>query len=339
MGIIRNIFLFLLIFLTFSSHAPLKENAYTVAFYNVENLFDTANDPLKDDENYLPSSKYQWDNKKYQNKLARLGEVINQLGDEDGPEIMGLCEIENKTVLKDLLNQKSLKSKGYKIIHFESSDKRGADVGLIYKQGIYKIINSMSFSINSFKNIKWHTRDVLLVSGKIRSDTLNILVNHWPSRRGGQLETEGKRIEVAKLVRHIIDSLQKKSSHAKIIVMGDFNDDPENTSIASVLNSKELLPLKKGELYNSFIALKEEGKGTIKYKGKWNMFDQIMISGGLLNTKSLHYADYSKGIYNPDWLYYKKNTHYGPFRTYMGTKYLGGYSDHFPVFIKLVINN
>jgi predicted extracellular nuclease len=335
MIIIKDIFLFFLIFVVITAHAPANEKEFTVAFYNVENLFDTVNDPLKDDENYLPESKYYWDQVKYQQKLARLGEVIGQLGDADGPEVMGLCEIENKQVIRDLLLDKGLKGKGYKFIHFESADKRGADVGLIYKTGALRIITSKAFSINSVKGIKWHTRDVLLVCGKVKTDTLNIIVNHWPSRRGGQLESEGKRISMAKLVRNIIDSLQHRSPNSKIIVMGDFNDDPDNESISKILNNKKTLPLKKGELYNSFIALKEEGKGTIKYKGKWNLFDQIMISSGLLNTKSLHYVDYSKGIFAPDWLYYKKNTHYGPFRTYMGIKYLGGYSDHFPVYIKL----
>jgi predicted extracellular nuclease len=339
MVIIRNIFLFLLIFVVISAHAPAGEKEFTVAFYNVENLFDTVNDPLKDDENYLPTSKYHWDNIKYKQKLSRLGEVIKQLGDPDGPEIMGICEVENQQVLKDLLSSKDLKKSGYKFIHYESSDKRGIDVALIYKPKAVKIISSKPFSVNSLKDIKWHTRDVLLVSARIKSDTLIILVNHWPSRRGGQLESESKRITMAKMVKHIIDSIQKKSPQAKIMVMGDFNDDPENISIAKILNSQKLLPLKKGEFYNSFIAVKEEGKGTIKYKGKWNLFDQIMISGGLLNTKGLHYIDYSKGICNPDWLYYKKNTRYGPFRTYMGIKYLGGYSDHFPVYIKLGIGH
>jgi predicted extracellular nuclease len=338
MTIIRDILFFLFLVIIVSAHAPAKENDFTVAFYNVENLFDTVNDPLKDDENYLPESKYHWDKVRYYQKLERLGEVVKQLGDSDGPEIMGICEVENQKVLKDLIATDQLKKKGFKFIHYDCSDKRGADVGLLYKSSLVKIISSRAISVNTKKDIKWHTRDVLLVVAKVRTDTLRIFVNHWPSRRGGQLESEGKRITMAKLVKHMVDSIQKKSPQAKIIVLGDFNDDPDNTSIDGILKSRNQLPLKKGELYNSFIGVKEEGKGTIKYKGKWNLFDQILISGGLLNKQSLHYADYSKGIYSPEWLYYKKNTHYGPFRTYMGSKYLGGYSDHFPVFIKLNFN-
>jgi endonuclease/exonuclease/phosphatase family metal-dependent hydrolase len=332
--LIRNI-LFFFILTTIVSGSFKRKGEYTIAFYNVENLFDTINDPLKMDEEYLPAGKYHWNSKRYYTKLKNISRVIKELGNGTGPELLGLCEVENKEVLNNLIQQEGLAHEHYKIIQFDSRDRRGVDVALLYKESVFKPFASRPYSVKSLKNIKWNTRDLLLVSGKIKEDTIHILVNHWTSRRGGQKESEAKRIILARLGRKIIDSLEHCSARSKIIVMGDFNDEPHNISISKYLNATDQLPLKKGQIYNSFISLEKAGKGSVKFRKDWDMFDQIMISGGLLDQGSLHYQDYSKGILDMDWLHYhhiKTNT---PLRTYQGAKYLGGYSDHLPVYIKL----
>jgi endonuclease/exonuclease/phosphatase family metal-dependent hydrolase len=332
--LIKNIF-FLFILTLIVSGSFKKKAEYTVAFYNVENLFDTINDPLKMDEEYLPHGKYQWNSKRYHLKIRNLAKVIHELGNGTGPDLLGLCEVENKEVLNNLIGQEGLLKEDYKIIQFNSRDRRGVDVALLYKASVFKPFASRPYSVKTLKNIKWNTRDLLLVSGKINADTVHILVNHWASRMRGQGKTEPKRIILARLGRKIIDSLELCSAKAKIIIMGDFNDEPHDISISKYLNSTDQLPLLKGQIYNSFISLEKTGKGSVKFQKSWDMFDQIMISGGLLDNASLHYKDYSKGILDTDWLHYKNIKVNGPFRTYQGVKYLGGYSDHLPVYIKL----
>ena len=332
--LIKNI-LFFLVLISIVSGSFKKNPEYTVAFYNVENLFDTINDPLKMDEEYLPNGKYHWNSKRYQTKLENLSRVIKELGKGTGPDLLGLCEVENKEVLNNLIQQEGLVNEHYKIIQFDSKDRRGVDVALLYKESAFKPFASRPYSVKSLKNIKWNTRDLLLVSGKINADTIHILVNHWTSRRGGQKESEAKRITLARLGRKIVDSLQLCSANSKIIIMGDFNDEPHDLSISKYLNSTDQLPLQKGKIYNSFISLEKAGKGTVKFQRTWDMFDQIMISGGLLEQASLHYKDYSKGILDESWMHYKNIKTNTPFRTYQGSKYLGGYSDHLPVYIEL----
>ncbi|MFL5731377.1 MAG: endonuclease/exonuclease/phosphatase family protein [Cytophagaceae bacterium] len=317
--------------------ASLKEKTeYTLAFYNVENLFDTINDPLKMDEEFLPQGKYRWSSKRYQTKVRNLARVIEELGGGSGPDIIGICEAENKQVLQDVFSREGLAAGAYKVIQYNSSDRRGVDVALAYKSSVFKPFASRPYSVKSLKDVKWNTRDLLLVSGKISADTVHILVNHWTSRRGGQKETAPKRIILARLARKIVDSLQTSSPKAKIIIMGDFNDEPGDLSLSRYLGCTDQLPLKKGQIYNSFITLEKEGKGTVKFQKSWDMFDQIMISGGLLESSSLRYKDYSKGILDLDWMHYKNVKANVPFRTYQGSKYLGGFSDHLPVYIKLV---
>jgi hypothetical protein len=333
--LIRNISFLFVLAVCFS--ASLKKNKeYTIAFYNVENLFDTINDPLKMDEDYLPGGKYHWNSKRYHLKLKNLAKAVKEIGMGAGPEIIGFCEIENKNVLYDLIRQEGLSEENYKVIQYNSRDRRGVDVALIYKSSAFTPFASRPYSVKSLKDVKWNTRDLLLVSGRINRDTVHILVNHWTSRQGGQKESESKRIILARLGRKIIDSLERNSPEARIIIMGDFNDEPQNISLSKYLGCTDQLPLKEGKIYNSFIPLEKAGKGTVKFQRSWDMFDQIMISGGLLNNGSLRYKDYSKGILDADWLHYKNVKTNGPFRTFQGSKYLGGYSDHLPVYIKLV---
>lgn len=315
-------------------------NSITIAFYNVENLFDTLNDPRTNDNKFIPQSKYVWTSERYNQKIRNLGEVISKLGDSDGPEILGLCEIENELVLQHLVNSKILKSKGYDFIHFDSDDRRGIDVALIYKRKFFKPYSSQAKSIIVKQNKNFRTRDILVVSGVLRKDTLHFLVNHWPSRIGGEEKTEIHRLNVAQVARLLSDSLLKISKNAKLIVMGDFNDTPHNKSIFNTLRAKdEMIACNETDLYNPFHRLMENGEGTYKYKGEWDMLDQIMISKGLLEGKKLKYINNSEDTYDPIWMYYKGKTTHGPFRSYTGAKYHGGYSDHFPVYIKLVLSH
>jgi predicted extracellular nuclease len=256
------------------------------------------------------------------------------LGDSDGPEIIGLAEVENKKVLQDLVTTKELKSSGYGIVHSDSPDERGIDVALLYKTKSFRVIYSRKYSA-AFLKIKSHTRDVLLVKGVAQKDTFIVLVNHWPSRRSGTEKSEDKRIAVSIMVREVIDSILQKQPNAKIITMGDFNDEPFDKSIAIELNAKpEFSGLKNGELYNPFNKLCGQGEGTVNYSRQWDLFDQIMLSKGFFVGKN-SYTYKTAAIYHPDWMHYRKDLKNGPYRTFMGEDYKGGYSDHFPVYISL----
>lgn len=313
-----------------------NSGSFTVAFYNVENLFDTINDPHSNDDKFLPLGKGQWTSNRYYRKIENLGEAIRELGDADGPEIIGVSEVENKLVLKDLISSQHLKDRGYDFIQFDSDDKRGIDVALIYKKQSFfpYSVRTKSIEIKERKNFR--TRDILIVSGKIGIDTIHFLLNHWPSRLGGKEKSEGSRIAAATAARKTCDSLFQISAKARIVVMGDFNDEPSDRSISEVLKARaEYKDCKPNDLYNPFYRLMVEGVGTYKYEGQWDMLDQIMISGSMVENKKLGYKRDSEDVYDPDWLFYKKNRAYGPHRTYLGSKYYGGYSDHFPVFIHL----
>ena len=305
---------------------------FTVAFYNVENLMDTIDNPRALDNDFLPKGKYKWNSTRYKKKLVSIAKVVSSIGDSDGPELLGLAEVENKNVLKDLSVSKELKSSAYSIIHYDSPDERGIDVALLYKASVFKVLSSRIYSA-AFLKIRSHTRDVLLVKGLVGKDTILLLVNHWPSRRSGTEESENKRLAVSIMVREIVDSILQKSRNAKIILMGDFNDEPFNKSISIELNSKaESSNLKAGELYNPFFDLSKKGEGSVNYSHKWNMFDQIILSKGFFSGKQvLNFK--SASVYHPSWMHYRNDFSSGPYRTFMGDDYKGGYSDHFPVYI------
>lgn len=308
------------------------QHQFTVAFYNTENLMDTLDNPHAQDNNFLPKGKYQWTSKRYQQKLIAISTVISTLGDADGPEVIGLAEVENKSVLKDLTCTKALKKYSYGIVHYDSPDERGIDVALLYKIKSFRIISSIKYSTATL-NIKSHTRDILLVKGVTEKDTLYIFVNHWPSRRKGTAESEEKRLAVAMIVRRKVDSIQQRAPFAKILIMGDFNDEPTNTSVLVKLKSKsDKNTLTKTELYNPFFNLSNTGIGSVNYHHQWYIFDQILMSKGFFQGKSnLKY--FSSAVYHPEWLHYQKNLKSGPYRTYLGADYKGGYSDHFPVYV------
>lgn len=307
-----------------------------VAFYNVENLFDTIDDPNKPDEEFTPNGKKKWTPERYQKKLAKLSQVIETM---DYPAFVGVCEVENEQVLRDLISTEDLKKYNYNIAHRESPDYRGIDVALIYNQDNFKVDKTDVIRINFPKEIveDYTTRDILYVKGVYnKKETLHIFVNHWPSRRGGLKESEPKRMYVAEQLRQRIDDIFEKEEAANMIIMGDFNDETTNNSLSKGLKAQAISDnLEKGNLYNLFSKMDEEELGTYNYRGNWNMLDQIIVSTSLANpSHSLHVQN--PEIVKRDWMIYKHDK-YGetPNRTYGGPNYYGGISDHFPVFIEL----
>ncbi len=311
-------------------------NYWLIASYNVENLFDTEDGP-NDDNEFLSNSPKQWNNEKYQKKLERLSEVILKMHPQNiGPDIIGLIEVENKKVIEDLMNYGKLSEQKYQIVHYESADKRGIDVALCFKSANISFIKSEFYRPHDDMDTSFFTRDILhvtLLMGK--KDTVHFFVNHWPSRRGGE-ESEEKRILVADLLEKKIDSLRTLNLHTKIVVMGDFNDNPANWSISETLKAhKKKEEVREGHLWNAMVDLAFKGIGTHKYKNEWNMLDQFMLSHSLVNAKK-GIRFYEAFVFNPDFIQEKDEKYKGsPFRTFVGNKYIGGYSDHFPILLIL----
>lgn len=308
-----------------------------VGFYNLENLFDTIID--KDatkilQKEFTPLGVKKWNTQKYLKKLNNLANVIADIGTDytsDGAAILGVAEVENKEVLKDLIGESVLKKRKYKIVHFDSPDKRGIDVGLLYNPSYFEVISTRKFSlkINNFS-----TRDQLLVIGNLKGQRMHIIIAHWPSRRGGKTKSQFKRIMAADLTRSIVDSIQKKEADAQILFMGDLNDNPNDSSIVYHLKTEEnKTQLKQNLLFNPMQQLYNLKKGTSVYRGKWDLFDQILITPSI---KNYYQVDIFSEPYM--WLGSNKIINY-PFRTYLGNKYIGGYSDHFPVYLLLLKDN
>ncbi len=320
----------------------------TVGFYNLENLFDTIDDSKTFDEEYTPSGRNAWTSDRYKKKLKNLARVIARIGKKETgipPAVLGVAEVENRQVLEDLINEDELKSYRYGIVHYDSPDRRGVDVGLIYMKSVFKPVNSRAVPLKIYKDgERIYTRDVLVVSGFLNGEKIHILVNHWPSRRGGEARSRPLRIKAARLNLQIMDSIYKHEPAAKIIIMGDLNDDPVSPSVKDVLRvegkKSEVLP---GGLYAVMEHYYRAGIGTLAYRDSWNLFDQIFISYSLIKGTLGEQKDYStfklwkSGIFNSPFLTNRKGAFKGyPYRTYAGGQYLGGYSDHFPVYIILI---
>ena len=313
-----------------------NNSAYTIAFYNLENLFDTKNDPNILDDDFTPKGKKHWSYKRYKKKLKKLSGVIAQLGtvkSMHAPAIVGVVEVENQKVLEDLVHTNALKNENYGFVHYDSPDERGIDVALLYKKELFELISSETFPLylNGENGERDYTRDILLVEGKLNGELIYVLVNHWPSRRTGNGETEDKRIKAAQLVTHIVEKINLKTEDPKIIVMGDFNDDPSSKSVKQHLVSPTF--------YNPMEQLLDTGNGSLNYKNTWHLFDQIIFSKNFLkiepNKHSFKYAEVFDRYFLKEWNgKYKGN----PFRTYTGKWYLGGFSDHFPVYVYLKKN-
>jgi hypothetical protein len=319
-----------------------KGKAEVVAFYNLENLFDTIDTPDVNDFEFTPEGPKKWNSEKYRAKLGQMAVVLAQLGDkynEHGPAVIGLCEMENRQVLMDLVNTDVLKKRGYEIIHYDSPDERGIDVALLYKPDIFEPENTVSapLMIRDEKGDQVLTRDQLVVSGRLDGEKIHFIVNHWPSRYGGEESSRPFRKEAALLTRALVDSITAIELNAKIVVMGDLNDDPDDESILTYLNaSSDCSDLEKGAMFNATGPLFEKGQGTLLYRGVWNLFDQMIISQALLKQKKGRYYFDSARIYKEEFLLQQEGKYKGyTWRTYVGNNYHGGFSDHLPSYIVL----
>jgi len=339
-------FLFTLLFIIQTPHCQnTKYKIRTIAFYNVENLFDTINNPNTFDDDYTSKGKNHYSSKVYWDKIDKISTVISQIGfdkSKTSPAIIGLAEIENRSVLQDLINAEKLINKQYQIIHFDSPDVRGIDIALLYQEKYFTPINQEKFEVKlwdaSGKRI--YTRDILLVSGIMDDELIHVIVNHWPSRRGGQIKSNPKREKAAFITQSIIRKINLENENAKIIVMGDFNDDPIDKSVKIGLNStskKQIL--NSNLLYNPMEKMYENGLNTLGYRDGINLFDQILISGACISLdKDFNtFKFYTAGIFNPPYIITLKGKYKGyPFRSYQNNNYTGGYSDHFPVYLYLI---
>jgi hypothetical protein len=320
-----------------------QKDVSVIAFWNVENLYDTINDPKIDDEEWLPESKNKWNTEKYLKKLNNTSLILSKIGTDQqkkGAAIIGMAEIENKQVLEDLVKSKPLKSRKYKIVHHNSPDARGIDVALLYQPDVFSLVRSKTYTVKLPGDSSKATRDQLLVSGKLNGELTHFIVCHWPSRRGGEEKTNELRISAAKVTKLIIDSLMKVEANSRIIVMGDLNDDPSNESVKKIINTcAELSESKETVFYNPMEKIHQKGEGTLSHKGKWNLFDQIIISPSFNSVRKGAFIFSSARINNFPEVCETNPKYIGqPFRTFAGGNYLGGFSDHFSVCIYLKKN-
>jgi predicted extracellular nuclease len=319
-----------------------KSNRFRVMFYNVENLYDTENDPRIDDEEFLPGSESNWTPERLSTKLNHIAQVIETLGKEQLPDVVGFAEVENRNVLDYLLTRTDLKKQGYSIVHYDSPDKRGIDVGLIYRTSRFSVIKSTKYPVIFPGESEKPTRDILYVKGLLPNKApLHVLVNHWPSRSGGELETEPKRIQAAKTAKRLCDSIQFNEKNANIILVGDFNDYPGNKSMVDVLQASGDTTNLSSALYNLMAWQKGGENGSHQYKGEWGFLDQVILSQAIMKGDQHLKTWFSQArVFRADFLIEKneKFNNYQPKRTYGGKKYLGGYSDHLPVYVDLYMN-
>ncbi|HPF97384.1 MAG: endonuclease/exonuclease/phosphatase family protein [Flavobacteriaceae bacterium] len=317
---------------------------HTIAFYNLENLFDTINDPNKYDE-ASPIMEMKADiGNVYKKKVHNMARVISDVGFEvshNAPVILGVSEIENRAVLEDVVNDSLLLKRDYGIIHYDSPDARGIDVGLIYQKKYFTPLYTSSHELKIYDDSsreRIYTRDQLLVSGKLEGEMIHIIVNHWPSRRGGEAKSRPNRVAAAKLNKRLIDSLQSKDPYAKIFIMGDLNDDPINASVKDVLKAeKDRDKVGFKGIYNPYEGFYRSGLGTTAYRDAWSLFDQIMMTEPLLEKDYSTFRFYQAAIYNKNYLVEKRGRWKGyPKRSFSDGGFTDGFSDHFPVYVNII---
>ncbi len=304
----------------------------SLAFYNLENFFDTKNDPHTDDDDFTPKGIMHWVKKRYFNKRNKIAKVISKIGvDETGnpPAVIGLAEIENNTVLHDLVSSKHLKKHNYKFVHFESADHRGIDVAMLYRSDIFELLESNKYPVELFNDEgkPYYTRDILYCKGKLAGEQVHLFFNHWPSRREGDIISDQKRYLAATRLREQIDYIKYEEPHSKIIIFGDFNTNPTDKTIKNTVLGQDF--------FNPAEKIFQQGKGSLSHDKEWMLFDQIMFTNNFKTGKNAHlFKNFM--IYNPRYLKVWKGKFKNlPFRTFLNRKYNNGYSDHFPVFCVL----
>ncbi len=312
----------------FDSNVP-KDNVSTIAFYNVENLYDVIDDPNTFDEEFTPRNEKHWTQKRLQNKLDHLTDVITHIGLDHAampPILVGLAEVENELVLKELVLHKTMIPYQYDFVHFDSPDGRGIEVALLFQSKFFEIISTEKYPLLIFEpnGDRDYTRDILCVKGNFNGEYMCIIVNHWPSRINGTEASEYKRLAAAGTIFEIINKIKTENDDAKIVVMGDFNDEWDNASIIKMVH--------ENNLYNPMQSLKDKAKGTSYSQNRWYLFDQIFFSMNFFqkekNKHTLKYAEIFDVKFIKTWHGKRKNT---PYRTYVGKWHQGGFSDHFPV--------
>ncbi len=329
-----SILLIGLISVQFCWAQPHESKQTRIAFYNVENLFDTTDDPEKNDDEYSPDGQRYWTDYRYWQKSNRMAKAILSIGEWQPPAMVGLAEVENRKVVEDLANTEVLRKFKYKVLHFESPDRRGIDVAMLYREEIVTILYAKNLPVKQASNPDFATRDILYAKVLLhQKDTVHLMYCHWPSRYGGQAQSEPNRIRAAEVVRHNVDSIQDFNPNAFIIIQGDLNDEWNNTSVKDYL----VAPEGKEKLVNLMEELPEL-EGSHRYRGVWSYLDQIIVSQNLLENAGLHIKNGVAVVCRQPVLLEADEKYPGqkPFRTYIGMKYHGGFSDHLPIYIDLV---
>ena len=308
-----------------------------IAFYNLENLFDTEDDPLTNDAEFLPNGANQWTPERYQKKLENMSSVISLIGKENGGVVViGVSEVENRRVLEDLVATDNLKPLKLGVAHHDSPDRRGVDVAFLYSKERFQLLDTKAFPVIT-DDTSFRTRDLFLMSGVLdKTDTIHCIVMHWPSKIGGEKRSMPKRIAAAEAARRIADSLFAANINANIIFMGDFNDNPTAKSVKEYLRPQvKIKDVQKGDLFNPMWKMYQDGIGTYAYRDNWDVIDQMIISYNLINpVRNNSYKYVTTKVFRKNFMLTQTGSYTGyPFRTFAGGAYQGGYSDHFPVYI------
>ncbi len=313
-----------------------KRQLNTIAFYNLENLYDTVDDPETLDDDFTPNGSKKWSNKRYKKKLYKLAKTLSEVGTNatnNPPVLIGVAEVENKTVIEDLLDTEPLRDHDYSYVHYDSPDERGIDCALIYHKSNFEVLHAEPITLLVFEKDgrRDATRDILYVEGHLNDEEVHIFVNHWPSRREGGEKTSYKRIKAAETLLDFMADIETRTKNPNYIVMGDFNDGPASDSVKTLVGSENL--------YNPMEKLLTPERGSANYRRTWMLFDQIMVSHSFLNFEKRTHSFAHANIFDERFLTEFEGRYKGtPFRTYVGNRYMGGYSDHFPVYIQLKYN-
>jgi len=340
--IFKTIALLLVIGVSSFINKSIAQNYELVAigYYNLENLFDTIDSEGVAEGDFLPNGAKGWNSERYYYKLGQMSRVLSDIATDktpDGLAVFGISEIENKMVVEDLVKTDNLKDRNYQIVHYNSPDRRGIDVALVYNPKYFEVTNSVSARLitadSSFK-----TRDQLVVSGLLRGEEVHFIVNHWPSRSGGEKRSRPKRNAAAQLSRSLTDSILAINPNAKVMIMGELNDDPTNHSVAKYLKATDdKSKFADGYFYNPYLTLFKKGIGSLAYRDSWNLFDQIILTPALVNDEKDDWSYYKANIFKKPYMINQEGKYKGyPKRSFVGNKFQGGYSDHFPVYVYLV---